>query len=53
LHHLLDAKLLHFLLDLDLVLLLEGQYLVGPLLGLFDLFPSAHVLLLQEGNAVC
>jgi len=53
LHHLLDAKLLHLLLDLDLILLLESQHLGCSLLGFLDLLPGTHLLLLEKGNAIC
>lgn len=52
LHHLLHAKLLHLLLDLDLILLLESEHLGGPFLGLLNFLPGAHLLLLQQGDAV-
>jgi len=53
LHHLPHTQLLHLLLDLHLVLLLQGEDLGGTLLGLLDLLPSTHFLLLKEGDTIC
>ena len=52
LHHLLHTQLLHLLLNLNLVLLLEGQDFGGTFLSLFNLLPSTHFLLLKEGDTV-
>jgi hypothetical protein len=52
LHHLIYTKLLHLLLDFNLVFLLEGEDFVGTLFGFLDLFPSTHFLLLKEGDTI-
>lgn len=52
LHHLVHAELLHLMVDLDLVLLLQRHDLVRTLLRLLDLLPGAHLLLLEQGDAV-
>ena len=52
LDHLIHTEGLHLLLDLHLVLLLEGDDLGRTLLGLLYLLPGTHLLLLEEGNAV-
>lgn len=39
-------------MDLDLVLLLQRHDLVRTLLRLLDLLPGAHLLLLEQGDAV-
>ena len=46
LHHLIDAELLHLLLNFHFVFLLESHDLVRPLLSLFYFLPGAHLLLL-------
>ena len=40
------------MVDLDLVLLLQRHDLIRTLLRLLDLLPGAHLLLLEEGDAV-
>lgn len=52
LHHLMHPQLLHLLMNLNLVLLLQGQHLRRSLLRLLDLLPGTHFLLFQEGNTV-
>jgi hypothetical protein len=52
LEHLLHAHLVHFLLDFVLVFLLQGDHLGGALFGFLDFLPGAHLLLLEERDAV-
>jgi len=53
LHHLVDPQGLHLLLYLHLILLLERDDLSRALLRLLNLLPRAHLLLLQQGYAIC
>jgi len=53
LDHLIDAELLHLLLNFHFIFLLESHDLVRPLLSLFYFLPGAHLLLLKESDSVC
>jgi hypothetical protein len=46
-------KFTTYLLDAVLVALLESKDFIGALLGVVDLLPSLHLLLLEERDTVC
>ena len=41
-----------YLLDLLLISLLQSSNVIGSLLGLLDLLPSLHLLLLEQGDSI-
>ena len=45
-------KFTTYLLDAVLVALLESKDFIGALLGVVDLLPSLHLLLLEERNSI-